>query len=147
MITDVFSLAETTADELRWADDPRRRWPCLRAHGIGPKELARLGEGLGVGPFEDVLEGFSFLAGESQESPWVVAVPRALSDRLIQLGGAEILPAVARWREALGGRTELSEERLVGYLRDLQCLLSDDDGPFALYISSQEQQQEVSNRR
>ena len=147
MITDVFSLAETTADELRWADEPWRRWPCLRAYGIGPKELARLGEVLGAGRFEDVLGGFSFLAGESQESPWVVAVPAALVDRLVELVSGEIAPAADSWWEALGGQHEPSGQHLAGYLRDLLRFLSDGDGPFALFISFQKLQREVRNRR
>ncbi len=84
--------------------------------------------------------GFSFLAGESQESPWVVAVPAALVDRLVDLPGGEIAPAADSWREALGGQLEPSGQHLAAYLRDLLRFLSDDDGPFALYISFQELQ-------
>jgi len=145
--TDVFCLAETTADELRWAEEPWRRWRCLRGGEIGPRELARLGEVLGAGRFEDVLGGFSFLAGESQESPWVVAVPAALVDRLVELGSGEIARAADSWWQALGGQHEPSGQHLAVFLRDLLRFLSDGDGPFALVISFQKPQQEARSRR
>jgi hypothetical protein len=136
VITDVFSLADVPADELRWTEQPWRRWPCLRATDIGPRELARLGEALGLGPYDDVLASFSFLAGESQESPWVVGIPTGLTRRLVELGGAEIECLGARWQDGRDGETGPTAAPGSGYLAELQRFLSRDDGPYALYIEA-----------
>ena len=135
MTTDVFSLAETTADELRWAEQPRRRWPCLQAAGIGPKELARLGEVLGVGSSAEVLAGFSFLAGESQEPPWVVALPQNLASTLGTVSSDAIETLAAAWDEAPARDPSGSPDRLAAYLRELTEFLERYEGPFVLYIS------------
>ena len=135
MITDVYSLADVTAEELRWARKPWQLWPCLRAKDIGPKELARLGEVLDVGPNQDVLAGFSFLAGESQESPWVVALPERLALRLAVSTDDEIMSVAAGWRDALDREVAPSPNDLVGYLRDLVDFLGEHDGPYGLYVT------------
>ena len=101
MITDVHSLTDRSADELRWAEGPRDRWPCVCADGVGPKELARLAEVLGVGPYEEILAGFSFLAGERQESPWVVRFPEELATALAALSPEAAGQASAAWAQLL----------------------------------------------
>jgi hypothetical protein len=142
MITDVFSLAHVGAEELRWAQRPRDRFPCVSARAIGPNDLARLGEVLGAGPAEALLAGFRFLAGESQEPPWVVAMPRDLVDRLNDLRDGEMARPVAQWAKVLddvGGAH--SSESLRSYLRRLLDFVTRYGGPYVLYISADEPQQ------
>ncbi len=133
--TDVYSLADVTAEELRWARQPWQRWPCLRDEDVGPKELARLGEVLGVGVFNDVLGGFSFLAGESQESPWVVALPERLARRLVEVADDEIMSAAVDWSEALDREIAPPADHLATYLRGMVDFLAKHDGPYVLYVT------------
>jgi hypothetical protein len=146
MITAVFSLTHVGAEELRWAQRPRDRYPCVPAHAIGPKELARLGEVLGAGPAEALLAGFRFLAGESQEPPWVVAMPPVLVDQLHDLGDEEIALTVAEWAKVFDdvGKAH-SSESLRGYARRLRGFVNQHHGPFALYISADEPQEKEVN--
>lgn len=133
MITDIYSIAEVTPDELRWAREPWKNFPCVRAHSNGPMELSRLGELLGVGSYEEVLAGFTFLAGESQESPWVVAIPEGLVERLTSVDGAAQQWAATRWAGAIDGH-EARGLRI--YLERLAEFLGDHEGPVALYIDT-----------
>jgi hypothetical protein len=141
LITDVFSLSRVTAEELRWAERPRERFSCVRAASIGPKELAQLGEGLDVGSFEAVLSGFRFLAGESQEPPWVVSIPDVLVDRLHDLGDQDVISICAEWNEALTADAAHSRESLTAYLDRLIGFVNGREGPYALYVSSNEPHQ------
>jgi len=78
----VLSAATVSADDLRWAADPASLAPSLPVSPCGPIELAALGEALGLGSAAQLLSGFSLLAGESQESPWVISIPEELVQAL-----------------------------------------------------------------
>lgn len=132
MITDVFSLAGTSADELRWAGSPRRLRPHFAARDIGPRELARLAGLLDIESPATLAGGFSLLAGESQQSPWVVSVPDVIVEGIAVLAEQEIEPLANRWAhpESQGS----SPVVLADYLRGLSRFLGQHEGPFALYI-------------
>jgi hypothetical protein len=130
----VYSLAGTSADELRWSDDPRTRYRHHRAHDVGPQELARLAALLGVGTAADLVGGFSLLAGESQQSPWVVSIPAVLLAGVAALDEGEIEPLANRWRLPDELATAVAPAALAEYLRGLSRFLRSHDGPFALYV-------------
>ena len=133
MIADVYSVADVGADELRWAESPWQRWPCVRLQDLGPMELARLGEVLGVDTYDEVLAGFAFLAGESQESPWVVAVPQGLVQALASAGSDELRQTADGWNSVLERDERASLE---GRLERLAEFLTRHESPFGLYIDT-----------
>jgi len=137
MITDVFSLAGISADELRWCDDPGSRFPHLSAHDVGPQPLARLAGLLGIGSAAPLVGGFSLLAGEIQQSPWVVSIPPDLVEAVAALDDDEIEPLANRWRypDELGAA--LPPAVLADYLRGLSRFLRGHEGPFVLYIHAE----------
>jgi hypothetical protein len=132
--TDVFSVAGSSAWDLRWSNDPWTSSPHLRARRLGPIQLARLGEVLGVGSYDTVIQGFSLLAGESQESPWVIAFPEELASAVASLGSGEVEGIGTRWANAEGMPSEISPEELKTYLEALRSLLVGHAGPFVLYV-------------
>ena len=131
MIADVYSVADVGADELRWAESPWQRWPCVRLQDLGPMELARLGEVLGVDTYDEVLAGFVFLAGESQESPWVVAVPDGLVQALVSAASDELRAMAEGWSTVIE-RDERASLR--SRLERLSEFLTRHESPFGLYI-------------
>lgn len=137
MITDVFSLAGISADELRWCDDPRGRFPHLSAHDVGPQPLARLAGLLGIGDAASLVGGFSLLAGESQQSPWVVSIPPEVAEGVAALDDDEIEPLANRWRHPDELATALPPAMLADYLRGLSRFLRGHEGPFVLYIHTE----------
>lgn len=131
------SLTDGTADELRWTERATTVWPCVGIGELGPRELSRLGPPLGIGSAAQLLTGFTLLAGESQESPWVISVPQDLARALAAVDGALIEPlaaAMALDAEDAGARpaSRLVEQldRVVGFLREHA-------GPFALHVELQ----------
>jgi hypothetical protein len=134
VITDVFSLAATSADELRWSAAPRDHYPHHRAEDIGPQVLGRLAELLGAGAAANLVGGFSLLAGESQHSPWVVSLPPELVEGIGALEDDEIEPLVNRWRRPNELATAVAPAALAEYLRGLSRFLRSHDGPFVLFI-------------
>jgi hypothetical protein len=133
-VTDLFSLARVTADELRWSEEPWRNSPCFRATRIGPLQLARLAEVLGIGRHGEVLREFSLLAGESQESPWVVSFPQELMSRVGALGEAEAGEVALCWAAAFGPAADATSEALLEYLKGLGKFARTTEGPYALYV-------------
>lgn len=132
--TDVFSIAGSSAWDLRWSKHPWMSSPHLRARSLGPIQLARLGEVLGIGGYDTVIQGFSLLAGESQESPWVIAFPEELASAVASLGSGEVEGIGTRWAHAEDMPSEVSPEELKTYLEALRSLLVDHAGPFVLYV-------------
>ena len=132
--TDVFSLARVTADELRWAEEPWRRQPCHRATGIGPLQLARLAELLGIGGHDEFIREFSLLAGEIQETPWVVSFPERLMSRIGALDEGDAGAVAVRWADALDPALGVSPDALRAYLRGLRVFAARSVGPYALYV-------------
>lgn len=132
--TDVFSLAQVTADELRWAQEPRRHYRCHRATSIGPLELARLAEVLGLGRSDVLVREFSLLAGESQESPWVVSFPGELMSRISGLSEGEARTVARCWAAAREFADGGSPDVLQAYLTGLGEFARASDGPYALYV-------------
>lgn len=128
----VFSLARVTADELRWAEEPWRLHPCHRASSIGPLELAALAEVMGIGDRREVIREFSLLAGESQESPWVVSCPEELMLRIGALGEGEVAAMAVGWAAACGPVADANF--LVEYLEGLGAFARHSEGPYALYV-------------
>lgn len=132
--TDVFSLAQVTADELRWSEQPWRHHSCYRASSVGPPELARLADALGVGDATEVIREFSLLAGESQESPWVVSLPSELMARISQLSGSDARAVARRWAARCEFASDASAFELRVYLTGLVDFVRRSDGPYALYV-------------
>jgi len=130
---DLFSLAEVGVDELRWTERPWRRWPSVDLGDIGPKQLARLAELLGVGSHESVLGGFAFLAGESQESPWVVAVPDGLVQALASAVSDELRATAEGWSTVIERDDAAS---LRSRLERIGRFFRRHEGPFSLYIDT-----------
>lgn len=137
MITDVFSLAGTSADEVRWSKEPRLRFAHHRADDIGPQVLGRLAELLGAVAAVNLVAGFSLLAGESQHSPWVVSIPADLLAAVAALEEDQMDALAARWARP----DELSNVTTAGaraaYLRGLSRFLRSHEGPFVLYIHTE----------
>ena len=66
VVTYLFSLADISADDLRWANEPWTSHPACPAYSLGPRELASLGEVLDVDTYERLIGGFTLIAGEIQ---------------------------------------------------------------------------------
>jgi hypothetical protein len=132
--TDVFSLARVSADELRWTEEPWRRHTCHRAASVGPLELARLAEVMGIGDRGEVIREFSLLAGESQESPWVVSFPQEMMSRIGALGEGQAGEIAQRWAAACEPSAGATPEALLEYLTSLGSFARDSEGPYALYV-------------
>jgi hypothetical protein len=132
--TDVVSLDSGSARDLLWSTDLGAAMPRLRARSIGPIQLARLGELLGLGDFDTLIRGFSLLAGESQESPWVISIPEALIEAVASLGETERGEVAWRWVRADDMPDVLTPERLQTYLAGLPGLLDSAAGPFVLFV-------------
>ena len=134
MITDVYSLAGISAEEIRWSEQQRTRAPHHRAHDVGLQDLGRLAGLLGVGTGSDLVGGFSLLAGESQQGPWVVSIPADLLAAVAALEEDQMDALAARWAHP----DELSNVTTAGaraaYVRELWRFLRAHEGPFVLYI-------------
>ncbi len=98
----VFSLQHTTAGDLVWRADGTEHGPACPLGGVGPVELACLGEALGLGDADSIRSGFSLLAGESQESPWVVSLPQDLGAAVACVEDHRVADAATRWAEQIG---------------------------------------------
>jgi hypothetical protein len=131
----LFSLEDVSADDLRWAKEPWDAHPCCPAFSIRPQELARLGEILDAGTYEDLLGGFSLVAGESQEPPWVVSLPPALVAALRTIAPDDSHSFAARW----GLIDEVIEnqpvENLVQFLDRMVDFLGYGRDPIVLFIA------------
>ncbi len=132
--TDVVSLDGGSAWDLLWAKDRGASLPHLRARSIGPIQLARLSELLGLGNLEAALRGFSLLAGESQESPWVVSFPEPLARALVGLAPEGLEDVASRWARAEDMSIGRSSAVLRAYLEELRRLLDSTAGPFVLLV-------------
>lgn len=127
----LFSLGDVGADDLRWAPDATDRWPCCELLGIGPRELAVLGEQLGLGGAEELLGRGSLLAGESFEPPWVVSVPEPLRLALEGLTELATVAVAARWSESLPGAAIPDPPRTLAALAAFARVT---EGPWALRV-------------
>ena len=83
-----------------------------------------------------MLAGFPFLAGESQEPPWVVGLPEHLAVRLRAVPPGDIARLATSWREAFDPTNAPSPSELATVLRDLTGFLQRHDPPFALHIGA-----------
>ena len=78
--------------------------------------------------------GFSLLAGESQQGPWVVSIPADLVAAIAALEESQLAALADRWARP----DELANATTAGaraaYVRELGRFLRAHEGPFALYI-------------
>lgn len=130
----VFSLAEIPAEDLLWDQRPWHSRPHYRGPLIGPTELAHLAVTLGTGGFAATIAGFSLLAGESQDVPWVISIPADLIEAVAALDDSDIVATARMWaqRDDLSGR--FSVEDLEHYLAGAGAFLRDTPGPHALRV-------------
>jgi hypothetical protein len=129
-------LKEVSADDLRWAKEPWSRYQSCSAYSIRPQELAHAGELLGLGTHEELLRGFSLIAGESQEPPWVVSLPATLVAALRAVGPDETESLAARWGlvDEVGGVQPV--ESLIRFLAEVVGFLENNSDPIVLYITT-----------
>ena len=135
--TDVVALAGASAWDLLWSKDRGAALPHLRARSIGPIQLARLGEVLGLGDPDTLIRSFSLLAGESQESPWVISIPETLTTAVASLRTEAIEGVASRWAGAEGMPATVSAEALQDYLERLQGLHAGTDGPLVMLVHTE----------
>jgi len=135
--TDVVSLDGGSAWDLLWSKDRGAALPHLRARSIGPLQLARLGELLGLGEPDTLIRSFSLLAGESQESPWVISIPEALTTAVASLGPEAIEGVASRWAGAEDMSATVSAVALQDYLERLRGLHAGSAGPLVLLVHTE----------
>jgi len=130
----IFSLAETPAEDLLWDQLPWNARSHYRGSLIGPTELAHLAVILGIGSFEAIIAGFSLVAGESQDMPWVISLPEDLIEAITVLDDTDIVATARMWaqRHELANRFSVSE--LEQYLTGAGGFLRDTPGPHVLRV-------------
>jgi hypothetical protein len=101
---------------------------------MGPLELALLAEVMGIGDRGEVIREFSLLAGESQESPWVISFPEGLMSRVSELSEGDVEAVARRWAEAGEHAAGANLDALQAFLKALVAFARHSDGPYALYI-------------
>lgn len=134
LATYLVSLAGRTADQLRWAERPWQSWPNVTLGSLGPRELVRLGPALGAGDPDELILDCSLLAGESQDSPWVVSLPPTLVAGLEAVAPAATEAVAARWvldDELAAGR---DPRELLGSFARMVSFVQSQEGPFVLYV-------------
>jgi hypothetical protein len=97
-------------------------------------ELALLAEVMGIGERGEVIREFSLLAGESQESPWVISFPEGLMSRVTELSEGDVGAVARRWAESGEMAGSATQDALGEYLRGLAAFARHSDGPYALYV-------------
>ncbi len=132
----IFSISGTSAEDLLWDRRPWQTLPHYRGPAIGPMELAHLAVVLEIGDYEASITGFSLLAGESQETPWVIGLPANLAEAIASLDEHDITGAAGMWmqRGDLGDRFSLDE--LERYLAGAIEFLRDTSGPYVLRVAA-----------
>jgi hypothetical protein len=135
VVTYLFSLSDTTADELRWKINPWLELPACPAFSVTPVELSWLGEILGAGPQGSLLKQCSLAAGESQEPPWVVSLPPALVSALRAIVPEESHEVAGRWGlvDEMAGALPL--DSLVHFLDAAVEFLEYRADPIVLYVA------------
>jgi len=136
VVTYLFSLADATADELRWTKEPWSRLPACPAFSITPKDLAWLGEILGAGGHDELLGGCSLAAGESQEPPWIVSLPAPLVAAVREISGEARLSVAGRWGMVDEVAADVPPGSLVRFLDHAAPFLERASDPIVLYIDS-----------
>ncbi len=134
----IFSIAESCADELLWN---RRPWATLdhfRGLPIGPMELADLAALLGIGNYERLIGGFSLLAGESQDMPWVISLPLDLVEAVSSLNDHDIAAAARLWALRGDMTSRFTNTDLEQYLKGAGLFLSSCPGPHVLLVTAPE---------
>ena len=134
MLTALYSLEELTADDLRWQREPTDGRPHVTCSPIGPRELALLAELLGCGDHHNLLAHMRLLAGESQESPWVVAIPERVASAIGRIRGGEMAFRSAQWRAASELTSAFETHRLEQLLSEMVRFLQSHEGPFAMLV-------------
>jgi hypothetical protein len=92
MLGEFFAARLDEVDDALVASGPHDRFPTIEANGLSPVPIARLGELLDVGSYDEVLEEVHSRPGPSGEAV-LVAVPARIRNAL---GEADDLPQVAR---------------------------------------------------
>lgn len=130
----IFSLAETSAEDLMWDQLPWKSRPHYQGPQIGPTELAHLAVTLGTGEFEATIAGFSLLAGESQDLPWVISIPGDLIEAIASLDDNDIVATARMWTQRDDLASRFSVEELEHYLAGAGGFMRDTLGPHILRV-------------
>jgi hypothetical protein len=94
MLGEFFAARADEVDDLLVEEGPHGRFPTIEANALSHVPIARLGEILGAGAYDDVILGFEGRGSESGEAV-LFSVPSAVRDALAHAGD---LGAVAeRW--------------------------------------------------
>jgi hypothetical protein len=96
VLGEFFSCDPSEINETLLASGPQGRYPVVTAKGLGPVEIATLGEILGAGSYDEVFELSADVHQEAESGEsGVVSVPDSVCDALV---ASDDLSAVAeRW--------------------------------------------------
>jgi hypothetical protein len=128
------ALGGLEPDDLLGVDPGRLDRPSLWLGQLGPLELAVLADLLGLDR-DAIGRRFSLLAGESQESPWVVSFPDELAAALAGLDEPVALSLAGRWADHLTTSGVDAGELLAR----LTSLVAGVTGPLVLHIVTGEE--------
>jgi hypothetical protein len=132
--THLCSLGETTADELRWSrGEPG--CPCLEITPVGPPALGALGQLLEAGAETEIVGEFRLLAGESQEPPWVLGLPTALTPALAAIEEHDVGRLADAWAATLEPGAALTSADAHRILRDLLRFAGGHPGPLCVLVT------------
>lgn len=134
MFTAVFSLDSVDADDLRWHPDRCRQYPHVECTPLSPRELAALAALTCGDTQEALLEKMQLLAGESQESPWVISIPDNLVATICGLKDDHEADLALRWQQSGGSTAQLDVDTLRALIFTLRDFLTVHPGPFALLV-------------
>lgn len=114
------------------SDDPydEERW--LMCKGIGMIELSQLGEMLGVGSYDDLMDQFDLVGEPRDEGPWPQTIPDSLIQRLASITDDEIASVVPKWSTIEELRGSASADSLTDYLTRFRTYLMARSGDFFL---------------
>lgn len=107
----------------------------FQAKNVGMIELCKLGEMLGVAPYDSLTAGFTLVGEPLPEGPWPQTVPAGLIAKIAALTDEEIAAACPRWAEIEEFGNVMPADDLVRYLQLLRQFISEHEGPCFLVNS------------
>jgi hypothetical protein len=135
-LSDIVACSAEELQDLITSEEPYEQGAWFLSKGIAMIELSQLGEMLGVGSYDELMDGFEFVGDELEDGPWPQTIPAVLTTRLASLSDEEIAEVVPRWAGIEEFRGRQAPEELAEHLKELRTFLTENAGPYFLVNSA-----------
>ncbi len=131
-LSDLFSCDPSDLHSAITSEEPYSVGAWYMAKSIAAIELSMLGELVGVGTYQEVIDGFELVGESLEDGPWPQTIPECLVSALKELDDAAIGTVAPKWARIEEFRGHAAPTDLARYLHEVRAFFKKNPGPFFL---------------